>query len=310
MAKPFARIREFFSRRRKPVPGPAPKPRNARLEFSGSREDAALRIIRSRAQDRGYSVSDWAARERVTGPKMIDSYDEYSRLRKDGWIGAGWPKNRDLNDYGSIFGFAMDGSFKKAILKEIRLKSLRRKGQINVLDVGCGHINALEELALGLKELPKKARERVSLEGLTLARPLGQKELEELPEKFAERRSKNPSETHGKELGDSEKPFIKHKIAESGNFRKMAREHNIRVRIGLAETYSYGKKFDIIFSAVALRYTINPRQALTNTLAHLNTGGKAFLELRGWTDWNAILKKEKITPKELIDESSWLFTKK
>jgi len=245
-----------------------------------SREYIASRIMRGRALDRGYSLSEMA-RKRVSKKEIMTEHVRDIAKAKWGWVGDPWTGFRTFYGYGIHLG--LFGKF-----PEILEKALKRKKKPRVLDLGCGHGEFLQEI--GSKFIGK-----FDLHGLTLARQPSTRLLSKAEEKIAKHREKTPNPKAkndvftGKELNYlmANKPLSPHR-------KMMLEELGLKTHVGLAETYKWGKlKFDLIFSTQAMIHAINPEQALKNTLSHLALNGEAFIEIH--PSQNSLKKREMIS---------------
>lgn len=195
-------------------------------------------------------------------------------------LGRWWQKSRGITDYERFLSLS---NRKQPSIKQIVKKKLKEKRKkVNVLDVGCGS-------GVFLSELKKDFKEKINTEGISLARPLTPNQVKKL-EKKPEIKKAYPT--------GSRNFFIKRMEKKRKKFHQRIKEKNIKVHTGLAETHSFEKKFDLIFSVQCFRYTIKPMLALKNTLNHLKKGGEAFLDLGS----GKRLKNKKV--KKLLKENN------
>jgi SAM-dependent methyltransferase len=187
--------------------------------------------------------------------------DRFHRLEER--LPLGWSIRRSVGAYNHALRLEKHGT---SIEKIVERKIAENGGKpIDILDVGCGH-------CIFLKQLKERFGDRVNLEGITLARPLPARDIKKLADTLPKPASRRQRKAHEAYIGK-----IKRTIADSKEFHRRVRRHNIKVHVGLAETHDYGKKYDLIFSVAAFSKS-DVRQALRNTLAHLKEGGEAYLE--------------------------------
>ena len=159
---------------------------------------------------------------------------------------------------------------------ELQKRGVRRK--VEFLDAGC----ALGQVIAELGSSPI-TRGKVTLSGLTLARPLGEKQLKSrylaLKQKLI----------NSKERGKIEK--LDFNYEQAVNELKLWQRNKAKaekVHVGLAETQRFGKTFDLIVSTGMLEVALNPVQAVENLVNHLRVGGTAILQL------GSVLPEEKM----------------
>ncbi len=168
-----------------------------------------------------------------------------------------WAYRRGVKGYNkSIFGQ------KRGELIRVIERRLKGRKRLSILDVGCGSCRFLAELRRIFKD-------RIELHGITLAMPFSPEKLEQLRKKVEAER-KRP-------LDEEEKRVFEEVKQASMKIRERIKKHGIKVHIGLAETHKYREKYDLIFSTETFVHTINPLQALENTLNHLKRGGEAYI---------------------------------
>lgn len=172
-----------------------------------------------------------------------------------------WQESRGLHAYNQRL-FGTNENRIGRIVKE----KLKGKKKIDVLDVGSGSARFLASLS-------RMFGEKVALEGLTLGKPFSRKKLIEL-------RKKKEAE-RGEKFSLEERNFFEKVVKRSEGQRKRIERHNLKQRIGMIETKKLGKKYDLIFSTETFMHTVNPVQALENTLNHLKTGGEAYINFGG-----------------------------
>jgi len=203
----------------------------------------------------------------------------------------GWPMHRDISQYETLLGMSK-GSIKEIVAR--RAKS----GKVKVLDIGCG-------AGIFLKELKAHFGQSIEAHGVVLARPLSEKAIERLSVKIRAESGKLPQK---------DAAWLDMLREERRSFEKRINEGGLNVHVGLAETHSYGKKFDLIFSVHSLTYAVAPMRALINSLNHLRLGGEAFIHF-GIND--PLKKKETILflqqrgfAVEKLGRGAYHFTKK
>lgn len=115
------------------------------------------------------------------------------------------------------------------------------KGEMRVLDIGCGRGYALRDVKNLAAELrPKK---KIVAEGITLNIPRGEKKI-----------------VKGKRWGKSDFPWVD------------------ELHIGVAETYPLKKnRYGLILSFEAMNYSINPAKVMERIFNSLEKGGYAFV---------------------------------
>ncbi|GEM_PF-4351674 len=193
----------------------------------------------------------------VLSNRKMDRF--HRKLKRAGQLPQNWNNRRRISNYDELLLFKEKGT---SVVEIVQKKLSESKRPVAVLDVGCGE-------AIFLKELKEKFGDKIEAEGITLARPLSPKKLEEIIEALPK--------SMGKKRRAREAKLIKSIINDSKNFRNRTRKHSIKVHTGLAETHKYGKKYDLIFSVSAFLGT-DVHRATMNTLAHLRKGGEAYIE--------------------------------
>ncbi|MFH1234980.1 MAG: hypothetical protein V1493_05205 [Candidatus Diapherotrites archaeon] len=164
--------------------------------------------------------------------------------------------NRGVAEYETILGLGPES------IRKLLLQRIKSQGRIDVLDVGCG-------AGVFLAQAGGLAHGKANVEGITTAKPLGKQGIRELKKKAGLLFRLKP----GSALGFARLKYDR-KVME-----RNAKKAKIKFHTGLAETHSYGKKFDFIFSVNASRYFIDKKLVLFNTLNHLKNGGQAYLHL-------------------------------
>jgi len=201
-----------------------------------------------------------AEKRKKISEKLFDGRAEdrsYRFTRKGGFRHRlGWPRHRDVRSYESTL--KLRG--KKPIVRIVQDKLREKSGKIDVLDVGCGAGVFLSELKAGFGK-------DINAEGITLASPLSPKGVEKLGERVSK----------GGRVGFIDRLALKKLEIEGGRFHTRAKEGEITVHTGMAETHDYGRKYDLVFSVESIMHTVNPLMVLTNTINHLKAGGDAYL---------------------------------
>jgi SAM-dependent methyltransferase len=167
---------------------------------------------------------------------------------------SGVRNNRSISEYEEILGLGPES------IRKLFLQKIKSHGKINVLDVGCG-------AGVFLSQAGRLAHWKANVEGITVGKPVGKQSIKELKKEAGLLFRLKPSSILGfGRLG------LNRAALESN-----AKKSKINFHTGLAETHSYGKKFDLIFSVNTFQYFINKKLALINTLNHLKNGGQAYL---------------------------------
>ena len=193
----------------------------------------------------------------VLSNRKIDRF--HRKLKRADAILKTWSNTRCISNYDELLLLKEKGT---PVVEIVKRKLSESKGPVAALDVGCGE-------AIFLKELKERFGDKIEAEGITLARPLAPRKLEEMIDALPK--------SMGKKRRAREAKLIKSIMADSKHFRNRAKKHKIVVHTGLAETHDYGKKYDLIFSVSAFLGT-DVHRATMNTLAHLREGGEAYIE--------------------------------
>jgi len=212
------------------------------------RKAAAKRIKKSRSQDRARAY--------------------FGLLKSMGRIPAKWRTSAGLQEYNSLLRRQAKRIEEIVAEKAKTLKASGKYRKVMVLDAGCS-VQFIAEL-----KRHSLCKGKVNITGLTLAVPLGEKQLKK---RFLQAREMLLREGKRSQIEKLEFEFEK-ALKESREWnanKKMADE----IRIGLAETKSFGKKFDVIVSVGMLEVALSQRKAVLNLLRHLETGGIAILRL-------------------------------
>jgi SAM-dependent methyltransferase len=200
------------------------------------------------------------AKRRVVAALEISRGRQFERgyLKKGGSIdfNNGVRNNRGVAEYEEILGLGHDS------IRKLLLNRIKSQGRIDVLDVGCG-------LGVFLAQAGELSGGKANVEGITTAKPLGKQGAKELKKEAGLLFRLKP----GSALGFARLKYDRKKMERN------AGKGRIKFHTGIAETHSYGKKFDFIFSVGTFRYFTDKRLALINTLNHLKNGGQAYLHL-------------------------------
>lgn len=217
-----------------------PKKKRSEAETMRRRILASI-LLGQRSLDRGYEVKPGHA---LPGQPKRYWYK---------WDTPTWHRLRGVSEYEATLNLTGKNSVNKIVKRKI--SELRRP--VRVLDVGCGY-------GIFLHQLAKTFKNRVELEGLTLARPLPPSDLKRIWQQ-------SPSPIR------KDKQIFESLLKYSEQFHRMLKEYNVKVHVGNAEKFKYGKEYDLIFSVYSFIHFPNPEKALMNTLSHLSKGGEAYI---------------------------------
>jgi len=246
-----------------------------------------------------FSVRDWAARTIRTSRArergiFIGKRKHFLDLSKVDSIGRvffpdRYTTTRDRWEYESQLALKKKGYTIRGLME----KRIERKASVSVLDVGSGFGVFLNDLMLdfaegkkrprietgsGIGDRSREVRGRVKATGLVVAKPFDAGEINRLRGELLEAYSK----THP-EVKDWHQMPLKFQAqlevleTEGVIAREREKKNELDVRVGLAETYQFGKKFDLIFSHWAFDYMVDSGKAFRNVLEHLAPGGEAFI---------------------------------